>query len=166
MQGDRHRSIHSSACRLPVRLAPFVENAFFFHYIYLASLLKLSVHRCVSLLLGLWFYSIDKSVCFYANSMWFLLLLLCSTVEIRHSDIPLEVFIVQDCFSYSVFFFNLYEVKYCSFNVYKNCIGILMGTALMLYWSMSMGNLSVFLYCLQFLLFRTWSHCHTSLSLA
>ena len=40
---------------------------------------KLSVLRCVGLFLDLQFYSIDQPVCFYGNTMQFLLLLLCST---------------------------------------------------------------------------------------
>jgi hypothetical protein len=50
---------------------------------------------------------------------------------------PKDFFIVQESFGYPGFFVVLYEVDHCTFNVYKNCVGILMGIALNLYISFS-----------------------------
>jgi hypothetical protein len=63
---------------------------------------------------GVWLYfwvfeldSIDQPVCFYASTMWFLLLLLLVQFEIRDSDTSRSSFIVQDCFSSHRFWFYM-----------------------------------------------------------
>jgi len=64
VHGDRYRTtLHSFVYRHPVGPAPFVEDAFFFPLYGLWLLCKKSsVHQCVGLLLGLWFYSIGLSL--------------------------------------------------------------------------------------------------------
>ena len=66
--------LHSSTCRHSVIPAPFTEDALPFSLF----LSKISVCRCVGLFLDLQFDSIDQPVCFYAITIQFLLLMLCS----------------------------------------------------------------------------------------
>jgi hypothetical protein len=93
-----------------------VLSFFFFFPIEWFSLLcqKSCVHRCVGLLQGHQFNSIDQPVCSYTNTMQFLSLLLCSTAWGQGWWSRQErFFIVQDCFSCPVF--PSYEVENCSF---------------------------------------------------
>jgi hypothetical protein len=50
----------------------------FFHYMVLASLSEIKCPWVFGSTSGSSFNSIDQPVCFYANTMWFLLLFLCS----------------------------------------------------------------------------------------
>jgi hypothetical protein len=78
MQGGKYGSI----CILLHAVIQFDQDHLLkmlcLHCITLASLSKLSVHRCVVLYLSLQFNYIDQPICFYANTMQFLLLLLCN----------------------------------------------------------------------------------------
>ena len=73
--------------------------------------------------------SIDQPACFYSSTMQFLLLLLCSTLELRDDATSRSSFIMQDCFSYPGFLFVCSsEVENGS--VSKECVGIMMRTAM------------------------------------
>ena len=59
----------------------------------------------------------------------------CSSIielDVRDVDAYRSYFLVQDCFGYPGFCFCfcfLHEVEYCSFKVYEDYVGILMGIA-------------------------------------
>jgi hypothetical protein len=55
---------HSSTCRHTVRPASFLEDAFFFHCIILASFSKIKCAQVCDLLLGLQYDSIEQPFCF------------------------------------------------------------------------------------------------------
>ena len=63
---------HFSTHRLPVRPAPFIGDAFFFHCIFLLRCQRSSVSKYVGLFLCLHFNSIDQPVCLCTNTMKFL----------------------------------------------------------------------------------------------
>lgn len=74
-------NLHSYTCRHSVIQALFIVDAFIFHCRVYNLCQKSSVIKSVDFLLGLQFESIDQLVCVHVNSMWFLPLLLCSTVS-------------------------------------------------------------------------------------
>jgi hypothetical protein len=98
--------LHSSTCRHPVRPAPIIEDDSFFPlYGFAFFCQKPIVRRDMSLFQDLQFDSIDRSLCSYTNTMQFLLLLIYSTACSQGWWYLQEFFIVQDCFSYPVFFY-------------------------------------------------------------
>ena len=102
--------------------------------------------------------------CFIPIPTW--LYYYSSTIEyeVRDSHAYGSSFIVQDCFNYSSCFVFPYKVEYCFFKVYEKLCWNFDGDRIesvyffwklpfLLYWSYlskSMGNLSIFLYLLQF----------------
>ena len=100
----------------------------------------------------------------------------CSLVylEVSYGNTSRSSLIAQDCFSYPGVFVFLYEVENCFVQVYKNCVGILMGLhwickLLLVRWPFSpcnptdprvWGDLSIF----WSLSSATWSSCHMGLS--
>jgi hypothetical protein len=105
VQDDKQIYFHSSTCRNPVRLAPFVEDTFFFPLQFSVLCQKSNLHKHVALLLVLRFDFIDQPVIFMPVTCWVFFSLFSFSVvqpEIRDGDISRSSFIIQDCFSYLV----------------------------------------------------------------
>jgi hypothetical protein len=62
--------------------------------------------------------------------MEFLLLLLCSMLEIRNGEKPKSSPVVHDCFSYPGFLFFHMKLRIALSRSVKKCVGFVMGIAL------------------------------------
>lgn len=91
--------------------------------------------------MSLQFHFIDQYLCFYASTMWFLLLFLLVHLEIRDGDPSGSSLIVQDCFSNPGFFV-------CLFYYMKFSIVLSMSVNLYLYWNFDRHCIeSVYCFC-------------------
>ena len=114
----------------PVWPAPFVEDAIFFQCLFLASLSKTQAFIVVWVCLHLQFYSINQCVYFCANTMLFYYYSSAIQFEVEESTTSRSSFIIQDCFSLPQFLFFHMELRIVLSRFVKNCVGILMGIAL------------------------------------
>ena len=91
-----------------------------------------------------WFTSINQPNCFHANTMQFLLLLLCSTIwNQRWWNLQKFLYFYCTGFFLALLFYFLYEIEYYSFKCVKNYVGNFMGIVLNL--KITFGEMALFI---------------------
>jgi hypothetical protein len=73
-QCDKYVSLYYDTCRCQVWPAPFIKDAVFFHYVFIASFSKIRYTWVFEIMLGFLLLLCWSTLCFYANTMQFLLL--------------------------------------------------------------------------------------------
>ena len=107
---------HSSTYSQPVRTAPFVAYASFFHFWILCQGSR--AYSSVVLFLGFQFYSLDQCVCLCTNTMELLHYYFVVELEVRDALLLLRiVFTILFCFV--LFFAFPNEFENCSFHVFE-----------------------------------------------